>query len=89
MGDSDLRGEHSILPEVRRAILAFRSSYITSTEVEPIRQPQPFLLNAGEGSHPRGSRTVEGPLLVPQRHHRIDLRRPARRDVSGGRGDGQ
>ena len=53
MGDSDLRGEHSILPEVRRAILAFRSSYITSTEVEPIRQPQPFLLNAGEGSHPR------------------------------------
>jgi hypothetical protein len=29
MGDSELRGEHSILPEVRRAILAFRSSYIT------------------------------------------------------------
>ena len=47
------------------------------------------LLNAGEGSHPRGSRTVEGPLLVPQRHHRIDLRRPTRRDVSGCRGDGQ
>ena len=42
MGDSELRGEHSILPEVRRAILAFRSSYITCTEVGPIGRPPAF-----------------------------------------------
>jgi len=42
MDDSELRGEHSILPEVRRAILAFRSSYITSTEVGPIGRPPAF-----------------------------------------------
>ncbi len=35
MGDSELRGEHFILPEVRRAVLAFRSSSIATTEEGP------------------------------------------------------
>ena len=35
MGDSELRGEHFILPEVRRAVLTFRSSSIATTEGGP------------------------------------------------------
>ena len=34
MDDSELRGEHSILPEVRRAMLAFSSNQIDDSSVE-------------------------------------------------------
>jgi hypothetical protein len=42
MGDSELRGEHSILREVRRAILAFRSSSVATNGVGPFEMPPAF-----------------------------------------------
>jgi hypothetical protein len=52
MGDSELRGEHFILPEVRRAVLAFRSSSIATTEEKGrLRCSRPCLLEcSADGS---------------------------------------